>query len=80
MPEHSPRTADAARDSLALREALARNDAAGAQVIIDHCDPVPTVFCLASAWLRPVEHQGLNAGQILADMQRFMPEQNGRTP
>ncbi|WP_327139380.1 hypothetical protein [Nocardia sp. NBC_01327] len=70
MSDHSARTADGARDTVALLEALVRNDAVGAQSIVDHCDPMPTVFCLASAWVALVEHQGLDAGELIETMRR----------
>lgn len=68
-----PRTADGARDTIALLEALLRNDIVGAHAVLDHCDPAPTIFALASAWIALVEMQRLDSGQLIADMRRSLP-------
>lgn len=64
------RTDDGARDTIALLTALAHNDVAGAHAVLDHCDPVPTIFALASAWLALVEFKNLDAGELLDSMRQ----------
>lgn len=68
MTDHASRTADGARDTIALLEALVSNDIPGAEAIINHCDPQPTMFCLASAWISLAEYAGLDIRDSLAQM------------
>lgn len=72
MSDHAARTDDGARDTIALLDSLSRNDLVGAQTILDHCDQLPTIFCLASAWLALVEMQGLDAGELIDSMRKSM--------
>ncbi len=71
------RTADGARDTVALLEAFVRTDIRGFYAVLHNCDPEPTIFCLASAWLGLVEMQGLDAADLIASM-RNSTEENQR--
>jgi hypothetical protein len=72
VSDNTARAEDGARDTIALLDALVRNDVVGAQTILCHCDPEPTIFCLASAWMSLVEMQGLDAGELIDGMRKFM--------
>lgn len=66
------RTDDGGRDTVALLEAFVRGDLIGAQAVLDHCDPGPTIFALASAWLALVEFKNLDAGELLDSMRQSL--------
>lgn len=70
MTDHAARNADGARDTVALLEALVRNDVAGAQAVLSNCDPEPTIFCLASAWIGLAREQGLDPLDLIAHMRK----------
>lgn len=68
MPDQTARKDDGARDTVALLDALTRGDITGAQTIIDHCDPGPTIVALASAWISLADYLGGNTGELIASM------------
>lgn len=72
------RTSDGARDTVALLEALTRNDVVAAQTVLDHCDPGPTIFCLASAWITLAEYARFDTADLLVQMRHGMANEGGR--
>lgn len=67
MPDPT-RTAAGANSTIDLLDALNRNDYVTAQTVLNDCDPAPTMFGLASAWLALVEMQGLDPDALLGSM------------
>lgn len=63
------RTISGMRSSTNLLDALVRNDGPAAQQILDDCDAGPTLFGLASAWLTIVNMQGMDAADLVRQMQ-----------
>lgn len=72
MSSHTDRKADGARDTVALLDSLIRNDFAGANAIVNHCDTQPTVLALASAWIALADMQGLDKAALIASMRKAM--------
>lgn len=68
------RTADGARDTIAILEALTRDDLVAAQTVLDHCDAAPMIFGLASAFISLAEYAGLDTEDLLAQMRQAVDE------
>ncbi|MEV6432875.1 hypothetical protein [Nocardia sp. NPDC051463] len=66
MPD--ARTNAGARSTIDLLDAFVRGDVKTVHAVLNDCDPAPTIFCLASAWMALVEMQGLNPDQLLGQM------------
>ena len=76
-PEHANRTVAGAYATVAVLAALHRNDVKAAELVINDCDPAPTIAGLAGAWLELVRYAGLDAEELLSQMRDAMNVPNG---
>lgn len=76
MSKHSERTERGAWSTIALLDAMNRNDPHAAQLVIDTCDPGPTLFTLSSAWVAMVRAHGLDAEALLESMRSGLEEKS----
>lgn len=77
MSSRAARRDDGARDTVALLEALTRNDMVGARAVLDHCDPSRTMLGLATAWIALCDMHGLDKRELIASMRRANASRGG---
>lgn len=77
MSSHTDRRDDGARDTVALLEALTRNDMVGARAVLDRCDPPRTMLGLATAWIALCDMHSLDKTELIASMRRANAARDG---
>ncbi len=75
--EHADRTVAGHFAAVELIDALARNDAAAAESVLESCDPAPTLVGLATAFIALCHHTGAEVADMLDSMRSALAVPNG---
>ncbi|MET8648499.1 hypothetical protein [Nocardia aurea] len=74
---HADRTVAGGIAAVELLDALVNNRVERAQKVLDGCDPMPTIFALASAWITLAQFTEFDIEDLLRQMRSTNEVPNG---